>query len=139
MSYITERVAYLKGYAEGVKIDDKTEEGKVIGRMIEVLSEMAEYIDELEESIMVNTDAIDDLEDDVDGLYDLLDDECGCGCHDDTDLSEFGDEEFYQLVCPHCHQEVYFDDEMLGKDELICPNCHKEIEVDFEDDEEEEE
>ena len=30
-----------------------------------------------------------------------------------------------EIECPHCHETVYFDEDMLGKEELVCPECHQ--------------
>ena len=45
---ITENAAYLKGLAEGLKVDDSTGEGKLIVKMLDLISEMAEKIEVLE-------------------------------------------------------------------------------------------
>ena len=45
---ITENAAYLKGLAEGMKLDEGTNEGKLIAKMLELIGEMAEKIDMLE-------------------------------------------------------------------------------------------
>ena len=39
---ISEKVAYLKGLAEGLKLDEETKEGKLIAAIIDVLDAMAE-------------------------------------------------------------------------------------------------
>jgi len=49
MSYIKERVSYLKGLAEGMKIDDSTNEGKLLKAMIEVLDDIALAVEDIEE------------------------------------------------------------------------------------------
>ena len=50
MSKITDKVSYIRGLAEGMKLDQNTNEGKLLGIIIEVMSEMAAAIDELEEA-----------------------------------------------------------------------------------------
>ena len=45
---ITENAAYLKGLAEGLKLDESTNEGKLIVKMLELIGEMADRIDTLE-------------------------------------------------------------------------------------------
>ena len=39
---ITENAAYLKGLAEGLKLDESTNEGKLIVKMLDVIEELAE-------------------------------------------------------------------------------------------------
>ena len=58
MSNISEKVAYIKGLAEGLKISEETAEGKVLLSIIDVLTEMA--------------DSIADLDDDIDELDDYV-------------------------------------------------------------------
>ena len=43
MSDINDRVAYLKGLAEGMKLSDETNEGKLLLKTLDVLEKMAEF------------------------------------------------------------------------------------------------
>ena len=45
MEDLIKKVSYLKGYADGLDISPKSDEGKLIIKMIEVMSEMAETIE----------------------------------------------------------------------------------------------
>ena len=45
---ITENAAYLKGLADGLKLDESTNEGKLIVKMLDLIEEMAEKISVLE-------------------------------------------------------------------------------------------
>ena len=42
---IKEKVAYIKGLAEGLKLDENDANGKVIAAIIDLLGDMAEEID----------------------------------------------------------------------------------------------
>lgn len=64
MEYLFERVAYLKGLAEGVKIDENTNEGKLLVKMIDVLDDMAIAINELAET-----------QDELDEYVDIIDED----------------------------------------------------------------
>ena len=44
MSSINDRVAYLKGLAEGMKLSDETNEGKLMLKMLDVLEEYKKAI-----------------------------------------------------------------------------------------------
>ena len=37
MAYLSEQVAYLRGLADGMKIDDSTNEGKLLLKIVDVL------------------------------------------------------------------------------------------------------
>ena len=52
MSYTTERVSYLQGLLEGLGISDATPEGKMIGKIVDVLEDIADAIDELDETLV---------------------------------------------------------------------------------------
>ena len=137
MGYLVERVAYLRGLAEGMKIDEKTNEGKMITKILDVLEELSANFEDLSDEVLENEARVDELEECFDELCEELDEECGCGCEDDDDdfFDELDDEDledldFYEIVCPHCNEKVYFDEDMID-DSLICPNCNEEIEIEF--------
>ena len=50
MEFLNERVAYLKGLAEGMKIDENNNEGKLLKNIIEVLEDISEAIMDIEDS-----------------------------------------------------------------------------------------
>lgn len=117
MSYVSEKVAYLNGLMEGLGIGDATPEGKMIGKIVEVLEDMAQAMDEMDEMVA-------ELDERVDELYG--EDECDCGCED---------EDFLEIVCPHCNETIYFDQDAIIDGELVCPVCNQEIFPDTEDEE----
>ena len=106
MSYLTEKVAYLDGLADGIEIE-KDPNGKLLKGIIEVLGLIADELEGQEE-------VLDDLSDCVDDIYETLDE-----CYDD---------DFVEITCPNCGETVCFDEDMLDSEEgLICPNCNEEI------------
>ena len=133
-----------------MNIDDKTNEGKMIVKILDVLDEISSNFEELSDEVLESASRIDELEELTGEIADELDGECGDGCScgghsDDDDDDDFFDElddedledlEFYEVVCPHCNEKVYFDEEMIDSDNLVCPNCKEEIEIEFEDGEE---
>lgn len=157
MGYLVERVAYLRGLAEGMKIDEKTDEGKMISKILDVLEDLSTNFEDLSDEVLENEARIDELEEfadeiseELDADYDCdCDSECGCGCCDDEDdddedfFDELSDEDlddlaFYEVICPHCSEKVYFDEDMIEDENLVCPNCKEEIEIEFEDEDEDE-
>ena len=69
MSNINDRVAYLKGLAEGMKLTDETNEGKLLLKMLDAMQDMAEEItalrkdhDELDEYVESIDDDLADME-----------------------------------------------------------------------------
>ena len=48
---ISEKVAYLKGLAEGLNLDTDSKEGKLIAAIIDVLDDMAEKFAEIDDEL----------------------------------------------------------------------------------------
>ena len=62
---ISEKVAYLKGLAEGLNLDtEKSKEGKLISVMIGILEELAMSVEDLEENALNLGEEIDVLSND---------------------------------------------------------------------------
>ena len=139
---ITEKVAYLKGLAEGMDLDTEKKEGKLLAAIIDVLEDIAlelADIEDAQEELGEGLDAVsDDLEDVENVVFDEWDDE---DQEDDEyyydDLDE--DEECYATTCPTCEETIYFDESVLEDGEVLCPNCGERLEFDLEGLDEEEE
>ncbi len=135
---ISERVAYLKGLAEGLALDTETKEGKVIAGMLEALEDIANELSDITERVDVLDEDLADVEDLV---YEDEDDDFDYG-FDDED--EDDDEGVYEFECPNCHETVYFDDSLFDGDdedfELECPACGAKLDgvFEFEDDKDDE-
>ena len=79
MKYISEKVAYIKGLAEGLKLDTSSDEGRIIAALIDVIDDLtdavdgiAEAHDDLADYVEVIDEDLEDLSDDFDELNDLL-------------------------------------------------------------------
>ena len=129
---ISEKVAYLKGLAEGLALDAETKEGKLISAIIDILEDVAYDIEDLEENALDLAEEIDAISDDLALIEDIVYDEEDCDECDDED-------EMYTVVCPSCNEEIVVDEDILDLGEIECPNCGEKLEFDFEDDEEEDE
>lgn len=146
----SEKVAYLKGLAEGLGIDKETKEGRVLGAIMDILEDMAHDIEDLEENAWELGEAIDQVSDDLadieDIVYDVDDDDdddddedcCGCCCDGDEDEEPT----FYEVTCPACESTITIDEDVLALGSIECPNCGETLEFEgvepIEDDEEDE-
>ena len=50
MDYLIEKVAYLKGLMDGLEIDDRTNEGKILVNIVDILHDIVHEIDDLNAS-----------------------------------------------------------------------------------------
>ena len=122
MKKLGEEVAYLKGLAEGLDIDDKSKEGKMISKIVEILGSFADTVEELEYSVEDLEDQVEELQyeveelqQDVEDLEEWLYDEDE-DYDDEDDYDEYDDEEE--------------DDVELSFIEMECPNCSEIVEID---------
>lgn len=123
---ISENAAYIKGLFEGYEIDAKAGEGKIIGKMIDLLSDMAEKINALEAENKELREYVEELDHDlgeVEEDFYFDDDE---DYEDDDDDYEGDDSAYYELECPSCGEVVCFDD-TLDPETLVCPACGEKI------------
>ena len=133
---IAEKVAYLKGLAEGLNIDtEKSKEGKLINVMIGILEEISLSIEDLEENSLALGEEIDVLSDDLADVEDVVfgDDED----EEDEDDEEDFDDDWFEVECPNCEESLIIDEEALEKGVVICPNCESAFALDLGDEAEE--
>ena len=144
---ITEKVAYLKGLAEGMELDTEKKEGKLLSAIIDVLEDIALELEDIHDETSELADGLDAVSDDLEDVEDVVfgdededeDDEDSEYYEDDLDE----DEDCYATTCPTCEETIYFDESVLEDGEVICPNCGEKLEFDLsgveeEDDSEEE-
>ena len=137
---IMEKVAYLKGLAEGMELDTEKKEGKLLAAIIDVLEDIALDLEDLWDNTMELTEGLDvvseDLEDVEDIVYDEFDEDEDEDEYYEDELDE--DEDCYATTCPTCEEEIFFDETILEDGAVICPNCGEKLEFDLESLEEEE-
>ncbi len=139
-----EKVAYLKGLMEGMNIDRDSNEGKLFTVMADILSDIAEDIEELEcdlADLGEDVDAIsDDLSDVEDYLFEDEDEDDDDYDYDDDDEDYDEDEEplFFEVTCPACDNTITVDEDVLNLGKIQCPNCGDMMEFEFDEDDEEE-
>ena len=125
---ISEKVAYLKGLAEGLAIDtEKSKEGKLISVMIGILEEVGLSIEDLEENALALGEEIDVLSDDLADVESVVFDE------DENDEEDY-DDDWFEVECPTCEEPLIIDDEALAEGFIQCPNCQSKFSLDLSDD-----
>ena len=124
---ISEKVAYLKGLAEGLDLDtQKSKEGKLISVMIGILEEVALSIEDLDENALALGEEIDALSDDLADVESIVYDE-------DEDEDE-DDSDFFEVECPNCDEPLVIDEDDMEAGIVICPNCETKFALDMTDD-----
>lgn len=123
---ISEKVAYLKGLAEGLELDTaKSKEAKLISVMIGILEEVGLSIEDLKESTAALGEEIDAISDDLSDVEEVVFDD-----EDDPD------EDFFEVECPTCGAEIDIDQDILAAGVVECPGCGEKFAIDLSDEEE---
>ena len=123
---ITEKAAYIKGLFEGYELDATSKEGKIIGEMLTLISDMADKIAALEADNKELHEYVEELDQDLGAVEeDLYFDEGEF----DEEYDDFDDEddcEYFEMECPSCGEIVCFDESLVGQD-ITCPACGEKI------------
>ena len=124
---ISEKVAYLKGLAEGLDLDtQKSKEAKLISVMIGILEEIGLSIEDLEENALALGEEIDVLSDDLAEVEEII--------FEEEDEDEDYDDDWFEVECPTCEEPLIIDDEALSEGYIECPNCQSKFSLDLSDD-----
>lgn len=134
-----EKAMYLKGLCEGLELDKTTKEGKLLGALLEMVTEMAEEMDDMQIQLDELADYCDELDSDLGDVEEVLldlDDEF----FDDDDEDDDEDEDDEDLDvdyecdgnCAGCDFDCGFDEDEDPDDEdeddeeffeIVCPAC----------------
>lgn len=137
MMTITEKVAYLRGLVEGMKLDDSKDEVKVINAIIDTLDDIALSVADLEDEVASVEEIIDEIDEDLDELEETVYEDFGCeGCGDFDD--DYDEDELFEVTCPQCSETITVDSQVVEEGSMECPNCGAELEFDIDFDDEEE-
>ena len=129
---ITEKVAYLKGLAEGMELDTEKKEGKLLAAIIDVLDDIALELQDIEDEQAELSDGLDAVSDDLEDVEDVVFEDWEEDDDDDYEEDELDeDEDCYATTCPTCEETIYFDESVLEDGEVVCPNCGEKLEFDL--------
>ena len=140
---VTEKVAYLKGLMEGMKLDTTTNEGKILAAVVDILADMADDLEDVASDLYDLGEDVDAISDDLSDVEDYLCDE-DWDDDEDYDEDEDWDEEdedeeplFFEVTCPACDKTITVDEDVLNLGTIQCPNCGEMMEFEFDEDDEE--
>ena len=113
---VSEKVTYLKGLAEGMKLNEEKDADKLTLKILDVLSDIALDMEDMDDALAELSAQVDEIDEDLSMVEEIVyDDEdgCGCGCDCDCDCDcDCGcgcgddDEEFYEVTCPACNADL---------------------------------
>jgi hypothetical protein len=135
---LANRIAYLRGLADGLEVSDKSTEGKLFMEMIEILDDMHaevrelhDRVEEAEEYVEALDEDLEDVEmflfEDDDDLYETVGD---CSDEDEEDYAIYADldddedaqlyenadenhlETTYEFACPSCQEMIFLHEGM---------------------------
>lgn len=125
---INEKVAYIRGLTDGLKLNDNDDIVKVVKVVIDLLEDISDEVTQLGELYDDLSEQVEEIDQDLsiveDDLYDTEEDE------DDFEYFD-EDSEYYEVVCPSCGDEVCVSEDVLIEGRIDCPNCGKILEFDF--------
>ena len=158
-----EKAMYLKGLCDGLEPDKTTKEGKLIAALLDMVTEMAAEMDDMQDELCELRDYCEELDEDLGDVEEVLldlddedyedeDDDFECdgdcaGCDfdcgfddlsDDEDDDDFfgedeDDDEYFEVICPACGDIINFDSS-IDPENLRCPNCGEKFECIVEED-----
>ena len=132
-----EKAMYLKGLCEGLELDKTTKEGKLIAALLDMVTEMAAEMDDMQAEICELKDYCEELDEDLGDVEEVLldlDDEDEED-FDDDDLFDDDDDIDYECDgnCAGCDFDCGYDEDEDGdfdedeeEDEyfeIVCPAC----------------
>lgn len=133
---ISEKVAYIQGLFDGLKLDtEKSGEARILSEVLDVLREVGQQLDGMDAAIDQFDEELDALGDTVSELEDAVFED---GEEDEDEDGGFdGDEEedFFEIPCPTCGEDLVVDDEALAAGVVDCPVCGGKFALSFEDEE----
>lgn len=120
MQLMREKVSYLKGLVDGLKMDETTNEGRLFKAIINAMDDFAVTVDDV---VLVQEQISEDLAEVENNVF-----------------GDYGYEQplentiYSEMECPYCHEKIQVDEELLDSDNntIICPSCTKKIDVEWE-------
>jgi len=138
----SEKVAYLKGLMEGMKLDAESDNGKLFTKIADILADMASDMEDLAGDLADLAEDVDAISDDLSDVEDYLCDDEDDDDWDDEDEEEDDDEDddeeplFFEVTCPACDKTITVDEDVLNLGSIQCPNCGEMMEFEFDEDDE---
>ena len=128
---ITEKIAYIKGLAEGLKLDENKPEVKVINAIIDLLNDISRDLTDMGEVYDDLNEQVEEIDEDLAEVESYLYDDEDFEYDDDFELDD--EDPFYEVTCGACGEKINVSEDVLLEGEIECPNCGELLEFDFSD------
>ena len=115
---VKEKLSYIKGLMEGMKFDTESDGGKLFAALLDAVTDLAGEVENAQEEISGLREYAEELDEDLGAVEEDL--------YGEEDDEEDDDDDFVEIECPHCGEEVYFD-ESIDPEHIICPACGQEF------------
>lgn len=127
---LNERVSYIRGLVDGLKLDESKDEVKVINAIVDLLEDMAMAQTDMEDLYDEMSLQVDEIDEDLSEVEEIVYSDGECDCCDDYDDEE---DPFYEVTCAKCGKTICVSEDVLLEGEIECPNCGENLEFDFSD------
>ena len=130
---ISEKVAYIQGMFVGMELDkSEMKVARILSEVLDVLQEVGQQLDGMDAAMDQFDEELDALGDTVADLEEAVFDD------EDEQDADFGDgdgeeEDFFEIPCPTCGEDLLVDDEALAAGVVDCPACGGKFALSFED------
>jgi endogenous inhibitor of DNA gyrase (YacG/DUF329 family) len=124
MHDLKEKAAYLRGLVEGTNFTQDEKQKVIWDNLTEFCDEIAENMEELEDSQDEFAEYIEAIDEDLSTLEKFFYDSDENNEETELLFSPEAEKSVMELSCPFCREEIYFDDEP-GNYEVVCPECGK--------------
>lgn len=118
---IAEKVAYIQGLFDGMGLDkSQSAEAKILSEVLDVLKEVGAQLEDVDATLDEYGEEIDAISDDLSDVEEVL--------FEDDD---FDDEDFFEVECPNCGEDLVIDDAVLEAGSIDCPACGQKFALSF--------
>ena len=131
---ISEKVAYIQGMFVGMELDkSEMKVARILSEVLDVLQEVGQQLDGMDAAMDQFDEELDALGDTVADLEEAVfddeeEDEGFTGFEDEDD-----EEDFFEIPCPTCGEDLVVDDESLAAGVVDCPVCGGKFALSFDD------
>lgn len=141
---MTDRFTAVKAIADSLTLNPADDHDKLLKAAIDLMGEMADYIDALQEDVLELDSYVETLDDDLADLEDAFfgdepEDDDEQADDEDTATAAMVDGDLIHYACPFCGKPITFRAADVDLEEdFLCPDCGKPVFPELEDEDEEE-